>query len=475
MGKYIIMNAFSGRYLTEESNKNIGHESMNFFMPDGTDGNFLLWFNSSGIISESMKGYDGKICLLMVTNHANEPDKFRVLALARDCKIINGATIPDSENSRKQRFKSFNRQFPDAKYGNTLVKDIFKDNIYQGKPDSENTLATLYTNKNNMFVPRNQTWTIRIKDDPTADIKQNMANEKMRIYVKNDSEFKALINKPNCWIKFDSRSKRLANYPKNSDSYKQPETFFTATRNEKDELSVSNIISYSLINSDELLNALTNELIGIHGYTGADCMIQREDKHVDLTIVLPDRTIIIENKIDSSVVEKGYETRELLLEKTLRPYQYLKPLGERPLRRKAQEIYDAKMNAHNDIVSRINNEINAIPNDDKRLCQLTKYVIQSRIDAYLNKREKAQIDYFFLVPDYAANKFNLDDAGNLADFAYGDKYKLVKYSQLLDIFKKVDNFPYRSDILSEFEILSSKVDDSAQKRQIFNFLKKAGL
>ena len=475
MGKYIIMNTFSGRYLTEESNKNIGHESMNFFLPDGTEGNFLLWFNSSGIISESMKDYDGEICLLMVTNHANETDKFRILALAKDCKIINGATIPDNENTRKKRFRCFNKQFPNAKYGNKLVKNIFKDNIYQGKPDSKNTLATLYTSENNMFVPCDATWTIRIKDDSTADIKQNMANEKMRIYVKNDSEFEAIMNKPNSWLKFDSRSKCLKNYPKDSNSYQQSETFFTATKNEKDELSVSNIIAHSLINSNALLNCLTKELIGVRGFKGADCMIEREDKHVDLTIVLPNRTIIIENKIDSSVVEKGYETRESLLEKTLRPYQYLKPLGGRPLRRKAQDIYDSKMNTYNDIVSRINNEINAIPNDGKRICQLTKYVIQSKIDAYLNKREEAQIDYFFLVPNYAAKKFSLDGTGHLSDFAYGEKYKLIKYSELLGIFKKVTNYPYRDDILSEFEILSYEVDNSAQKRQIYNFLKKAEL
>ena len=121
------MNTFSGRYLGERSNKNIGHENINFFLPKNTDGKYLLWFNCEGIFPETKKDADGEITLLMVTNYANEKDKFRVLALAKKCHLIPGVTISSQNNdAKKKRYEKFLEMFPNAKYGKTNITDIFK-------------------------------------------------------------------------------------------------------------------------------------------------------------------------------------------------------------------------------------------------------------------------------------------------------------------------------------------------------------
>ena len=107
---YVIMNTFAGKYLTEQSNKNIGHENINFFMPknatiDGKD-KYLLWFNSGGTIDK--KRIKNDITLLMVTNYANESDKYRVLAMAKNCQIVPGADIPGLKTEdRKERYTQF--------------------------------------------------------------------------------------------------------------------------------------------------------------------------------------------------------------------------------------------------------------------------------------------------------------------------------------------------------------------------------
>ena len=470
------MNTFSGRYLTEQSNKNIGHESMNFFLPNGTDDNFLLWLNSSGIINAELNKPDIDITLLMVTNFENEADKFRVLGLAKNCKVVDGADIPDNSNTRKIRFDKFNEQFPNAKYGNTLVKDIFKDNTYQGKPDGENTLATLFTNKRNVFVPSDPNWTIRIKEDSNADIKKNMGNERMRIYIEDDAEFENIVGGDDKWIEFNEAIGCFDRYPMRSCCYEVGDTFFLATRNEKDELTLSNILAYSLMNSPDLLNALTDKLIGERGFNGADFKIEREDKHVDLTITLPDKTIIIENKIDSAIVEKGYKTKEEMMAKTIRAFNYLKPGKEPQKRADAQARFNARMELYNDVVDKIERKIDAInPDRDGKMCQLTKYYIQSLIDSDLDNRQNCDIYYFFLVPDYAANKFSCDTNGYLQGYAYGGKYKLIKYSDIFEVFDGVPSYKYRDDIITELKMLSSKVNDFQQRRQMYIFLKKAGL
>ncbi len=468
----LVMNTFSGRYLGERSNKNIGHENINFFMPSNTDGFYLLWFNCDGVFPVQYRAHDGEINLLMVTNFANEKDKFRVLAFAKNCHLIPGVTIPSQKpESKNARHTAFLSKFGNAQYGHETLENIFLDNTYQGNPDGDNTLATFYTSPDNISVPDDPNLTIQIRDVDGADIKQNMANEKMRMYIKDDDSFDALIKSIN-WIPFDREHNILPGFNPNSNDFKENETFFTATRNEKDELSLSNIIAYCLSNSSELFRNFVNILVGANYNGNAEYNIQREDKHVDLTIMLNDRTIIIENKIDSTIVEKGYETKEALIEKTLRAFKDYKPSDKIPKRQNKRVEYNEKLALYNEIKSKINDLVDA---HDGPFCQLSKYYIQSRVDAFLKDREDIPINYFFLVPNYTKSKFDTDKNNYLIGKPYSNNYKMITYEDLYNIFSGVQNFPYRDDVLKEFELLKSDVDNADQNRQIYTFLKKAGL
>ena len=73
------------------------------------------------------------------------------------------------------------------------------------------------------------------------------------------------------------------------------------------------------------------------------------------------------------------------------------------------------------------------------------------------------------------NKFNVDVNGCIDGYAFSNQYKLIKYSDLYDIFKKSYDSQYKKDILREFKMLSSEQDNFDQNRQIYSFLKKAGL
>ena len=477
--KIIIMNTFSGRYLKERANNNIGHENINFFCPsdcqiDGKD-QYLLWLNCDGNIQKELMNYNGNITLLMVTNFANEKDYFRVLALAEKCYIINGVTTgTQKEQAKKIRYEAFNRQFPEANYGGKKLKDIFDENTYQGVLDQTNTLATFYTEPQNVKVPSDINKTIRIKNDSTADIKQNMANEKMRMFItdENLSDAKKVIQDIS-WIPYDAEKGHLEYYPKCSNHYKASETLFLATGNEKDELSVSNIIAFTLAKSSDLLGKFIESLTGQYHNGSAEYSITREDKHVDLTINLLDRTIIIENKIDSAIVEYD-ESLDEFKERVISDFNEYKPSKDKPKRSDALEKYNEKVKQY-DIIKRVANEMLRDISESKNFSQLTKYYIQSKITAKLNDQENKAFYYFFLVPDYTANKFSINDEGEVLGSLYSDKYKMITYKKLKSIFESVNNYPYRDDILAEFELLSRDVDDKTQNWQMYKFLKKCGL
>lgn len=462
---YLVMNTFSGRYLTEQSNKNIGHENINFFMPENTNGKYLLWFNAGGTIDKKYLKNKTDITLLMVTNYANEPDKYRVLAKAENCQLVNGANITGlKKENREKRYKKFLESFNNATYGTQTIQDIFKDNTFHGEPDPENTLATFMTDPENVFVPNDKTYTIQIKNHknkaPNADIKQNMSNEQMRMYISNENEFKNIISKIE-WIPFDTTKKELPEYPLDIDYYTEKESVFTAMGTEKSELAISNMISYTLTKSLPLLNKLITFLIPnltkVHQINSFEYSIDREDDHVDLRITIPGHTIIIENKIDSFIVEYPNCNIDDLKKKVKKSFKDIdKTIFEKHWDEFAKDL-----------------------NDTDQLCQLTKYYIISQIQEdikYEETQEKNKLHYFFLVPEYIKNKFKINKDNNVIGWKYSDKYKCITYKNLLyDVYSQINQYPYKEDIITEFNLLARDVDNSAQNRQIYNFLKKAGL
>ncbi|MCQ2772766.1 MAG: PD-(D/E)XK nuclease family protein [Bacilli bacterium] len=487
---YLIMNTFSGRYLGERNEKNIGHENINFFVPDECEGKHLIWFNSDGIIPAYRLSHATDIRLLMVTNFAGEKDKFRVLAYAKNLHPINGVSISGQSMGRKnERYCAFNTQFPRAKYGETPLRLMFADNTYGGFPDGENTLATFYMDPIDMKVP-NGIHFIKIKknangneiDDDSFHINQNMSNETMRLYVSenNIERFEDIVRNIE-WMDYDQELREFPGYPKNGDHFTVADSLFLATGNEKDELSVSNMIAFLFGKSPELLSSFCSFLLRKKGidrpfYLAEDgsFSIEREDKHVDLTMRFPTCTFVIENKIDSEILDYSCSIN-VLKEKILSVYSEYKPerSPSENSRRSTILKYEEKVRVYNAILNKIDDELESISDGD-RICQLTKYYIQSLVDAFIQEREDLPIYRFVLVPDYKADK-PIYNNGYVNGRKFGEEYKVIKYSELKAVFESVDGYPFRNDVLNELEILSSRVDDMAQRYEIRKFLKKSGL
>jgi hypothetical protein len=216
----IVTNVFSGSYLEERESENIGHENINFFMPENTKGKYLLWLNHNGTFPENYRAFSGYINLLIVSNAGTGNYEYRILAYAKECEIVPGATIPgQSLDAQLTRYRRFLARFPNATYGSKTIQDIFKDNTYQNIAEEKNTLATFYTKPENVYVPKHQNIIIKIREEDDADLKQNLG-QVMRMYVedRNDEDFENLINKIE-WLPFDLEKKILPGYPKDKNNY----------------------------------------------------------------------------------------------------------------------------------------------------------------------------------------------------------------------------------------------------------------
>ena len=204
---YLVMSAFAGSYLDERDKENIGHENINFFKPSN-DERYFLWFNSSGLMPKRLENFKGNITLLIVQNLKTRNREFKILALAKKCRLVNA--IPNLKKYIENN----------VKYGNILAKDIFKDNTYQGSSDDNDTIATFFTEPENVYVPQDNVKPIIIRNIDGADIKQNMANQPMRIYIKDVEAFLKMINDDIQWKQFDKIKEELPGYKRKKDEYK---------------------------------------------------------------------------------------------------------------------------------------------------------------------------------------------------------------------------------------------------------------
>lgn len=600
------MNTLTGSYLEDNNGKNIGHECINFFTPksdkskkgEKKEDEYFLWFNASGKMPKQKEEiyeditdekYRENITLLMVSKQKNQKNMYRVLAKAEKCSVINGVTeTSDDEDKKKTRYNEFCKQFPNVIYGKSTIQDIFKDNVSKGIPDGINTLATFYTYPNNIYIPKDPSWTIKLDKQAKAGakdvIRQNMSRV-MRMFIKldNRNDFEKIINSPN-W-------KRLSNDSIYSKSKQYCRTLFTLTGTEKNENVISNVISNCFNESQDLVWEFVKKFINndikkdkIKNFT---CL--REYKNVDLTLLFEDFTIIVENKIDSDISERGFESRKKTNTKIINVFSEYKSNKKSDVNldfsRETEEIPDKEAKQ---IYEKIQEEIDNLLPHDGEYSQLTKYVIQSEIDARYKGREGLPIYYFILIPDYNTNRVvnyeeiitlgndynyelivfgnhyvdisfdnadipvlkittyykplssqsdirnydekntdvysvilnkNLtskDELTNLKEgdtikininiprnnenkelkvrnrkfegwkyekneegkrWAFSNRYNIITYGELYEVFDSVKDYssykPYKPDILNEFQILKSDVDDFIQNREIHKFLEKA--
>jgi len=402
---YLVMNTFSGSYFEENYSRNIGHECINFFMPNDIGEKILIWFNPDGKFNPEYKsGYT--ITLLMVTNYSAEKNKYRILGLAKDCQIIEGVTVGGKKKEKKfERYNIFKEKYGLAKYGKKTIEEIFQDNLYHGKIEEKDTLATFWVLPENMYVPKSNKEIIKMKKEDNAkdfNLKNEMNESpainlnlaRMRRYIKDTKDIKQIeeiINNIEWEQLVLEKKNELPYYPRNKEYYKN-NTLFALTGTEKNEHVISNMIASSLKKSPELLTNFIEELnkafkkspneehnkksIEIIQGQNVDCI--RENKYVDLTLLVNEYTIIIENKIDSNIAESGYDDYE----KTKR--QILKSLKEFDLEEKEMDQYLITAGFTKEKVEKYKNQC----------CQLTKYYIQTQVDALINDKDKIRFFIF---------------------------------------------------------------------------------
>lgn len=196
---YIIMKAFSGDYLE----KHIGHECINFFLPENKD-DFLLYLNESGKIGEDYRGYDGDITLLTVENIKTQPFKYKILSKAEHCHILD---INDPK-------------YVGAKYGIKDIEAIYRSNH---DPEEDVVLATFWAKPEDVTVPDQET-VCTIRNQLDADIRHNISHG-LRFFLQSENVLDAeAYLKTITWLPFDPVTRCLPGYPKDRAAYTGTET-----------------------------------------------------------------------------------------------------------------------------------------------------------------------------------------------------------------------------------------------------------
>lgn len=113
----LICTVYSGSFLNiVGTTNNIGHENINFFGPEFTnekEKKWLIWFNPGGKVDNNQLKNRSEINLILIVNDfGNQKSKYRVLALFKNCHVIEAAKQSGSASkSGFQRRKKFNDEF----------------------------------------------------------------------------------------------------------------------------------------------------------------------------------------------------------------------------------------------------------------------------------------------------------------------------------------------------------------------------
>ena len=214
-----------------------------------------------------------------------------------------------------------------------------------------------------------------------------------------DSEIQKLINAPYWEDKDNSPKVDINNINIKSTS------LLNIIKKNNDEITYSNWISYYLKNDKELLKRFITHFTNEDGKTKSsfeDIEIIRESKNnIDIYYEDSQSIYVFENKIKSSI--NGTQKKDDSTE------------------------------------------------EEKEFSQLEKYYIFAEKEAEKSTSKKTT-GYFLLLPNYAYK-----DTSKLNKYAKFDKYKIIRYSQLLDFFKSYNStLPYYEDFLKALEYHASE-------------------
>lgn len=316
----IVLNRmYTGSYLSS----NLGHEVINMFQADdanGKDPRHYLYLNSKGNFSSIGK----EIETMLLVRHIGG-NRVEVVGMARNLNPIESAccTLPRDLGKINQEVKSKQLEL-NITYAGVRIEDVFG---YQGQQSiyaSYWVKATdFYRPKAGMrimieFSPTNtqQAYAhINVQEDLsiiTITLNANFASTSLHQYILDEQNLRPLNSICDDILSFwEPASKKidLSSYGK-----ERSISLFDICQIQKDENRFSNALSYFIQKSPELWQGFLEQLTGFS--IGNILSVSREEDakvvndnyqlptggRIDLLLRTENSYIIVENKIDSSVI-----------------------------------------------------------------------------------------------------------------------------------------------------------------------------
>ena len=288
----LINQLFAGSYLNEGAN--IGHEVINLFKDD--NGQNYLYITPSGKVDS---GHPVKSVIFV--HNVEGKTTVEVIAKAESLHPIDLAP----EN---------------VKYANTLISDIFSDNIYHGESDP-GIFCTYRTDKirlpkkntrilltiNDEFKPNDDTIRlIRLHSNSKA-----ISNQSGRKYYSalEDydayAELQSMLDNDSYWEDDNTTEKLIADESMRGAG----PTFLEIIRKENDELTFSNLLAYYFQYNKGVFRKFAHEILGVGNIHSGFNIIRESNDNIDLWIEDDNNIFVIENKIRSGlngIKDDGY-------------------------------------------------------------------------------------------------------------------------------------------------------------------------
>lgn len=398
MNKIILNNMFPKA--SYDDGNNIYHEVINLFLADNEK--YYLYLNANG-------EYDGEepVNVINVARVCN--GLYKVLSVAIGCK------------KGKDEIKNITYN------GISLDKYFENNHILHNKV----TYYTFECNENDVYVPKENIY-IAFENFDTTDPKNDEINKKI-IKLKDVKKFSSSCRICNITstdesllkdiIKHEIPCDKLQTMANTKLNFKE-ENYFSFLGVEKNELQYSNaivkLLNFKKDGKMSFLNELFKESNINNSAVNNDFEVLREEKNIDILFRNLDPTdgkiVIIENKIDASLTlsdnASNIETQAMKIFK---------------------DVFNKELNNNTNEATIFNSILNGT--NPSQLSKYYLYAVAWALKAGWNvSKIYKDIICFFLCPEYYKEIYN---KGFFKKYAFGNKYTLITYKNLLNVYEKV--------------------------------------
>ena len=399
---------------------------------------------------------------------------YQILSIARNCKIVDGANI----TARDKGEERYNKQINKIQYGGVFVEKYFEENVTMGKSPEKDLFVTFICDeivepKKNIYITFDNFTNKNNLNLKSFEISKTKFSSQCRIYLNDPNVVTGL----NTFLKritwnavgtYDERVKELK-----GKFLIAEENYFSLLGVEKQELPYSNAIVKILKFNKDGVSSFLSKLPGINvlGKNNFTEELRREEKNVDILFkdFTNKRIVIIENKIDAGITLPNSTTTSL--------------------EKQAENIFiDVFGVAPNSSAKRWTTIENCLKSEKtKQHSQLSKYYIYALCWAlksdWSSKEINENIHCFFLCPEYHKHMYATNTAKMLTiPYAFSNKYQLITYKDLFEIFQKVfsksvpsltphQNFIVK-DFLNAISFLAKDRDDTIEIKMIRKFIER---